>query len=386
MPAVPAGREGEPPGRLAAQAAGGEMIGEPDAGKPHVRFDEGVQETYDTVTRLHPTLPGGSLLLVFAGFHAPAFSTSLFRCRADQLFSLAAIAPHYVRSVTDRHGFIQMFVDRYRTSRQRVAESCFADLPRTVPDCHRVVLFHYALSLHSEDPVQVAPPCPPKCRAFLRRRYAELVVELPDVPLPEKSIGTLRGGDPGQSELLRQAPLPGSEAALRPPARLWRIGRDHLHSQLLHRPSNLRQAVLIHLLPRLHRDEKVTPPVAVQGAEQALGFDHLAQAGHHRSRRFFLHQLRVVNLTGGVVQNHDQVIPAIVVQPAMLAAVDVQQHPRQRPPRSSSPVRPPLVPFGHQAGSLQRFLYPGVAQLDVVLLPQLFVEVPDIQVVVRLFV
>ena len=32
------------------------MIGEPDAGKPHVRFDEGVQETYDTVTRLHPTL------------------------------------------------------------------------------------------------------------------------------------------------------------------------------------------------------------------------------------------------------------------------------------------------------------------------------------------
>lgn len=33
------------------------MIGEPDAGKPHVRFDEGVQETYDTVTRLRPTLP-----------------------------------------------------------------------------------------------------------------------------------------------------------------------------------------------------------------------------------------------------------------------------------------------------------------------------------------
>ena len=32
------------------------MIGEPDAGKPHVRFDEGVQETYDTVTRLRPTL------------------------------------------------------------------------------------------------------------------------------------------------------------------------------------------------------------------------------------------------------------------------------------------------------------------------------------------
>ena len=32
------------------------MIGEPDAGKPHVRFDEGVQETCDIAARLHPTL------------------------------------------------------------------------------------------------------------------------------------------------------------------------------------------------------------------------------------------------------------------------------------------------------------------------------------------
>ena len=32
------------------------MIGEPDAGKPHVRFDEGVQETGGDVPRLRPTL------------------------------------------------------------------------------------------------------------------------------------------------------------------------------------------------------------------------------------------------------------------------------------------------------------------------------------------
>jgi hypothetical protein len=32
------------------------MIGEPDAGKPHVRFDEGVQETCDIAARLRPTL------------------------------------------------------------------------------------------------------------------------------------------------------------------------------------------------------------------------------------------------------------------------------------------------------------------------------------------
>ncbi len=32
------------------------MIGELDAGKPHVQFDEGAQETCERVTRLCPTL------------------------------------------------------------------------------------------------------------------------------------------------------------------------------------------------------------------------------------------------------------------------------------------------------------------------------------------
>ena len=32
------------------------MIGEPDAGNPHVRFDEGRQETCVRVVRLSPTL------------------------------------------------------------------------------------------------------------------------------------------------------------------------------------------------------------------------------------------------------------------------------------------------------------------------------------------
>src|ERR1035441_4015504 len=81
---------------------------------------------------------GGNLLLVFAGFHAPAFSTALLGCRADQLFSRGAIAAHYVRAVADRDGSIQVFVDRYRASRQAVAESCFVDLPPPVSNCHGV--------------------------------------------------------------------------------------------------------------------------------------------------------------------------------------------------------------------------------------------------------
>jgi hypothetical protein len=37
------------------------MIGEPDAGKPHVRFDEGTQETGGDVPRLRPTLLGSPI-------------------------------------------------------------------------------------------------------------------------------------------------------------------------------------------------------------------------------------------------------------------------------------------------------------------------------------
>jgi hypothetical protein len=33
------------------------MVRELDAGNPHVQFDEGVQETCDSATRLCPTLP-----------------------------------------------------------------------------------------------------------------------------------------------------------------------------------------------------------------------------------------------------------------------------------------------------------------------------------------
>jgi len=53
--AVSNGREGEPSGWLAAPPE--EMVGELDAGNPHVQFDEGAQETCDSATRLCPTLP-----------------------------------------------------------------------------------------------------------------------------------------------------------------------------------------------------------------------------------------------------------------------------------------------------------------------------------------
>src|ERR1035438_10824979 len=100
----------------------------------------------------------------------------------------------------------------------------FVDLPQPTADRHRVVLGHHPFGLHAKDPVQIRPARASKCRAFLLRSYLELAVKLPDVLLPEKSIGALCGGDPRQSEFLRQAPLPGSETPLLPSARLRWVG------------------------------------------------------------------------------------------------------------------------------------------------------------------
>ena len=59
------------------------MIGEPDAGKPPVRFDEGVQETCGIVTRLCPTLrhfpPGENFLALLPQSRVLVFAASCRR-------------------------------------------------------------------------------------------------------------------------------------------------------------------------------------------------------------------------------------------------------------------------------------------------------------------
>jgi hypothetical protein len=96
--------------------------------------------------------------------------------------------------------------------------------------------------------------------------------------------------------------------------------------------------------------------------------------------------LRVVDLTGGIIHEHQQVIPALVVEPAMLAAIDVQHHSWQGPPLSPLPVFAALASRLDQTRTLQRLLHPGVTQADVMLTAQLLVKVPHVKVKVLLLV
>src|SRR6202043_350233 len=68
----------------------------------------------------------------------------------------------------------------------------------------------------------------------------------------------------------------------------------------------------------------------------------------------------------------------------MLAAVNVQQHPGQRTPRTQLAMHPALAPLGHHPRPLQDPFHPAVADLHLVLLLQLFVKVPHVQVEILL--
>src|ERR1043165_1661229 len=82
--------------------------------------------------------------------------------------------------------------------------------------------------------------------------------------------------------------------------------------------------------------------IAIEGGEPALGFHDVPNAGHNCPGRLLIHQLCIVDLAGGIVQNHDQVELTFILKPTMLAAIDVQQHPRNRTPRAPPPVRTSL--------------------------------------------
>ena len=94
--------------------------------------------------------------------------------------------------------------------------------------------------------------------------------------------------------------------------------------------TDLRQPVRIDLASSLRRVPEMAAAIAVQGTEHSVLGNHFLQPSHHRQRRFFLAQLCVIDLAGGVIQDHDQVIPAFVLEPLMMATIDVQQHARQR--------------------------------------------------------
>jgi hypothetical protein len=174
---------------------------------------------------------------------------------------LSRVVSESVWSVGQCEGCIQMLVHGHRAARQDAAPADRLDLQRQVLKADGVVLVDCALELEGEDQVQILARAGQERGSALRRWDLKAAVELGHIVLGEKSVGRLQSADSMQSQLLRQSPLPGGEAAFRASPRLRRVGRNHMDPQLPQSAARLRQAVSIDLAARFRREPEMAAPV-----------------------------------------------------------------------------------------------------------------------------
>ncbi len=122
--------------------------------------------------------------------------------------------------------------------------------------------------------------------------------------------------------------------------------------------------------------------VRIQGAGDPVGLEYRPQRGHDRRRALAAgDELGIEQPFGRTVDDpqQGQRLAGPQGQPAVAAAVEVQQFPEARPRLAPAPMAAARPPFGHQARRLQRLLDERVGHRAPVLTPQLAVEVAHIE-------
>ena len=189
-----------------------------------------------------------------------------------------------------------------------------------------------------------------------------------------KALAASTVGDAGLRQFLDQAVLQRAEHAFAAPARLRRIGRDVLDSQMFERPPDLGQPALVDRTVRLRRVEIVAAAVGVEARRQALGGEHLEQGPKRRGGAFLLDQERRIDRAGRVVHGDDQIERRRARKPGRPRAVLVQHHALERLALALAPMRTaPPRPL-HQTRGVELRLHPGVAPAEAMLAHQMLVK------------
>src|SRR5262247_2206006 len=219
-----------------------------------------------------------------------------------------------------------MFIDNDAASSQCRAKACGWNLKDAIGELDGVVSGHDAFMLNGENPIQVQMRDRHKRRAGLGCRDNEFAIELRDIVASQKMVRFINGPDLSDAKLLRASALLGSKVPFAAPARLRRIGRNGFDTDVFQSTTDFGQLTGIDPLAGLRCPEEVTGTVTIERGEPTLGMDHVSDRRHYGSRRFLLDQLRVINLTGGVVQNSRR----------------RRQGVAQTPPRMSVGLYPPI--------------------------------------------
>jgi hypothetical protein len=168
--------------------------------------------------------------------------------------------------------------------------------------------------------------------------------------------------------------LQRAEHALASAAGLRRICRDVLDPEMGQRTADLGQLLLVDRLAGLRGEEVMSATVGIEARWQAAGCEHLEEGPQRRNRAFLLDQKCRVDLAGRVVHGDNEIERGRPFNPGKGARVLVQHHAQARLALTLAPVG--AAPLGaiDEARRLQLPPGPGVAPLEPILPPQIFVE------------
>jgi len=133
---------------------------------------------------------------------------------------------------------------------------------------------------------------------------------------------------------------------------------------------------------RRRRDHRPARAVRVESAGNAVSLEYGLQRRHDGGDALAaLHKLGVEHVLGGVIDNDERGVIGVrhEGQPAMAAAVEMQQFAETRPGLPTSPMPPARPARADQVRSLQGLLHERVGHRHPVLAARDLIEVPHVE-------
>jgi hypothetical protein len=120
-------------------------------------------------------------------------------------------------------------------------------------------------------------------------------------------------------------------------------------SKLRQGSPDLRQARAIHGSIGPGSMKEMAAAIGVKASKQAFFSNDRLQAGEDRHRSLLLAEKGLIDLSGRIIHKRNQILfPAQPRNPLMRAAVGMNKHSRQGPPRTFLPVLLAAASLGHK--------------------------------------
>src|SRR5262245_12591987 len=157
-----------------------------------------------------------------------------------------------------------MFIDQDAATGQGDSQARRRNLQNTVSKLDRIVSRHDAFVVDRENPIEIQMRHRHKGSPGLRRFHGELFVKFRDVLAAQQMIRLIGGLDIADPRRLRQSTLPGSTVPFTSTARLRRISRYGINTDILESATDFGVLARIDRLAGLRCAEEMAGSVTVE--------------------------------------------------------------------------------------------------------------------------